>query len=76
MILAWASPFKLCQNDGSVLTSFVYYKSEPMLSHIHDIHPTNTKHLYNIYTMLEQSRRRWADIVGYICYKCFVFAGQ
>ena len=50
---------ELCQNDGSVLTSFVYYKSEPMLGHIHNVHPTNTKHLYNIYTMLEQRRRRW-----------------
>ena len=54
---------ELCQNNGSVFTSFVYYKREPMLAHIHDIHPTNTKHLYNIYTMLEQSRRHWADIV-------------
>ena len=25
--------------------------------------PANTKHLYNIYTMLDRRRRRWADIV-------------
>ena len=25
--------------------------------------PVNTKHLYSIYTMLDQRRRRWADIV-------------
>ena len=25
--------------------------------------PVNTKHLYNIYTMLDQRRRRWADVV-------------
>ena len=25
--------------------------------------PANTKHLYNIYTMLDQRRRRWADVV-------------
>ena len=25
--------------------------------------PANTKHLYNIYTMLAQRRRRWANIV-------------
>ena len=25
--------------------------------------PANTKHLYNIYTMLDQRRRRWDDIV-------------
>ena len=33
-----------------------------------------TKHLYNIYTMLDQRLRRWAD-VAYMLYKCFVFAG-
>ena len=25
--------------------------------------PGNTKHLRNIYTMLDQRRRRWADVV-------------
>ena len=25
--------------------------------------PANTKHFYNIYTMLDQRRRRWADAV-------------
>ena len=30
--------------------------------------------LYNICTMLNQRRRRWADVVQ-ILYKCFVFAG-
>ena len=34
----------------------------------------NTKHLYNICTMLDQCRRRWADVVQML-YKCFVFAG-
>ena len=34
----------------------------------------NTKHLYNICTMLDQRRRRWADVVQML-YKCFVFAG-
>ena len=28
----------------------------------HAIIPANTKHLYNIYTMLDQRRRRWADV--------------
>ena len=37
-------------------------------------YPVNTKHLYNICTMLGQSRRRWANIVQML-YKCFVFAG-
>ena len=26
-------------------------------------HPVNAKHLYNICTMLDQRRRRWADIL-------------
>ena len=25
--------------------------------------PVNKKHLYNIYAMLDQRRRRWADVV-------------
>ena len=33
----------------------------------------NTKHLYNIYTMSAQRRKRWADVVQML-YKCFVFA--
>ena len=36
--------------------------------------PANRKHLYNIYTMLEQRRRRWAGVVKML-YTCFVFAG-
>ena len=36
--------------------------------------PVNTKHLYNICTMLNQRRRRWADVVQML-YKCFEFAG-
>ena len=36
--------------------------------------PANTKHLYNICTMLDQRRRRWANVVQMLC-KCFVFAG-
>ena len=38
------------------------------------ISPVNTNHLYNNCTMLDQRRRRWADIVQML-YKCFVFAG-
>ena len=39
----------------------------------HRIYPVNTKHLYSICTMLDQRRRRWADVVQML-YKCFVFA--
>ena len=34
-------------------------------------YPVNAKHLYNICTMLDQRRRRWADVVQML-YKCFV----
>ena len=37
--------------------------------------PVNTKHLYNICTMLGQRRRRWPNVVQML-YKCFVFAGN
>ena len=36
--------------------------------------PVNTTYLYNLCTMLDQRRRRWADVVQMLC-KCFVFAG-
>ena len=39
----------------------------------YDLSPVNTKHLYNNFTMLDQRRRRWADVVQML-YKCFVFA--
>ena len=41
---------------------------------LHGSIPVNTKHLYNICTMLDQRRRRWADIVQML-YKRFVFTG-
>ena len=34
----------------------------------------NTKHLHDICAMLDQQRRRWADVVQMLC-KGFVFAG-
>ena len=37
-------------------------------------HPSNTKHLHNICTMLNQLRRRWADVVQ-VLYRCFLFDG-
>ena len=33
-------------------------------------YPVNGKHLYNICTLLDQRRRRWADVVQML-YKCF-----
>ena len=36
--------------------------------------PRMHKHLYNFRTMLDQRRRRWADVVEML-YKCFMFAG-
>ena len=37
--------------------------------------PVNTKHFYNICTMLDQRRKRWADVLQML-YKCFVFTGK
>ena len=37
--------------------------------------PTNTNHLYNICTMLDQRLRRWSDVVQMLC-KYFVFDGM
>ena len=37
--------------------------------------PVNTTHLYSICTMLDQRRRRLADVV-LILYKCFVLTGR
>ena len=45
---------------------------EPNVKRFTGTIPANTKHLYNMYTMLGQRRRRWADIV-YMSYKSFVF---
>ena len=42
---------------------------------IYSASPVSTKHLYNIYTMLDQRRRRWADVV-LMLYKCCVFSGS
>ena len=36
--------------------------------------PANAKLLYNFCKMLDQRRRRWADVVQML-YKCFVFTG-
>ena len=40
--------------------------------HLHNIIPANTKHFYDINTMLGQRRRRWADVV-YMLYKWDTF---
>ena len=37
--------------------------------------PANTKHLYSIYSLSDQRRRRWAKIVQMLN-KGFVFAGM
>ena len=36
--------------------------------------PANTKHFYNLHTMLDKRRRRWVGVV-LMLYKCFVSAG-
>ena len=49
--------------------------NERVSSHGPHLSPVNTKHLYNICTMLDQCRRRWDDAVQML-YKCFEFAGS
>ena len=49
----------------------LWYKLDVSYS---NLYPANTKHSYDICTMLDQRRRRWADVVQML-YKCFVFAG-
>ena len=43
---------------------FVVSGGQCHLIHLTNLSPVNTKHLYNIYAMLDQRRRRWADFVG------------
>ena len=57
--------------DDVVLPSCSLILAEYQLGH----NPVNTKHLYNICTMLDQRRRRWADVVQML-YKCFASAGK
>ena len=45
------------------------------MPHLKSIKPVNTKHLYDICTMLDQRRGRWADVVQMFD-KGFVFAGK
>ena len=35
------------------------------------VYPVNTNYLYNIYTMLDQRRGRWDDVVCYTNVLCF-----
>ena len=45
-----------------------------LFSHKSRNYPANSKHVYNIYTMLVQRLWRWSNIVQ-ILYTCFEFAG-
>ena len=48
----------------------LYQRRENQVRYI----PVDAKRLYSICTMLDQRRRRWADVVQML-YKCFVLAG-
>ena len=67
----------------NIIISYIFTKTKENITNMYIVHrhlfecnviPANTKHLYNICTMLDQRRRRWADVVQML-YKCFVFAG-
>ena len=55
-------------------TTLVYKNKVRTHYSLDESYPLTTKHLYNICAMLDQRRRRWADVVQML-YKCFVFAG-
>ena len=42
----------------------------------HEVTRTRRRPSKHICTMLDQRRRRWADVVQIVLYKCFVFAGE
>ena len=63
--------FRLCGHRGGGMVSFES-PSPPPSSNDGPGYPENTKHLYNIYTMLDQRRRRWTDVVQ-MFYKYFLF---
>ena len=81
--------FKKSKNAAATLSwrfviSECHEKNGQYILHLHQILdqplsrpciPTNTKHLYNICTMLDQRLRRSSNIVQ-MSYKCVVFAGM
>ena len=61
-------PHSLCKHFSVVRVNWTFCVSLSPAS-------KQNKHLHNICTMLDQRRRRWADVVQML-YKCFVFAGN
>ena len=62
------------RDDLTILKPLPPYCYTPLApNRNHGTISVNTKHLYNICTMLDQRRRRWADVVQML-YKCFVFS--
>ena len=57
----------------SPVENILVYKKMDYNVHV-QAYPANTKHLYNICTMLDRRRRRWADVVQ--CYTNVLFAGH
>ena len=68
-------PFGFAEKYCYMLISLNSRVMRPVSSYLIRINPVNAKHLYNIFTMLDQRRRRWSNIVQML-YKCFVFAGN
>ena len=57
------TPQPSCQAKREYLLTWKMSSYPPMASHGGSAHRANTKHLYNICTMLAQRLRRWANIV-------------
>ena len=72
VVMSWHAVNKLIPIQRCKMLSFL---QQTNICHVLKCIPANTKHLYNICTMLDQRRRRWADVVQML-YKCFVFAGE
>ena len=53
----------------------IYSMSNNPTPTVSGVNPVNTKHLYNICTLSDQRRRRWAGVVQML-YKSLVFAGK
>ena len=73
-IIFWTAS-QLCHVTRSVLSSHrSSFYQRCKIDRIIILPIVNTKHLYNIWTMLDQRGRRLAVVVQML-YKCFVFAG-
>ena len=51
------------QHAQFIKSSDAHHADDTIMKHVNSVILANTKLVYNIYTMLGQRRRRWADVV-------------